>query len=61
MINPAIQFNIASREEKLLFIECSSKIIRNIDRNITSGKVSEKDLTKYLSVRWYLNHMHTAN
>lgn len=61
MINPAIRFIAESSEEEQFLVECSEKIIKNIDRNIARGNISDKELNKYLSIRWYLYSVQSIN
>jgi hypothetical protein len=44
------------REEFPLYLECSEKILKNIDKNLREGRVGHARISKILTMRWFLTN-----
>ncbi len=48
--------DILSFEDRMMLQECSSKIIKNLDRNLDRIQLDHYQVTRLISMRWFISN-----
>lgn len=45
-----------NKDEFPLYVQCSERILKNIDKNLREGRISHSRISKILTMRWFLTN-----